>query len=343
MSEENGSLPPMKKPSFFESEQVRMIAASAGLIFFFLIYGVLQERIMTIPYGPNDEMFTYSAFLVLNNRIVVSLVAIAILFFKGESMQNVAPIYKYVYISFSNTLATFCQYESLKYISFPTQTLGKCGKMIAVMLISGLLGLKKYQMKDYAAAVSITLGCTLFLLGGDTAPQKGRQTDSLYGVMLMFGYLFFDGFTSTFQEKLFKEYKISSYNQMLYVNLSSAVLSLFYLLVNNELSPAIDFAMLYPASYGAAFGLSLAACGGQLVIYYLIKHHGALVFATVMVFRHIIAILLSTLLFFHPLTFYQWMAGAIVLGTYYIHTITKKRATKTEEKEPPKEPKKEEV
>jgi len=90
---------------------------------------------MTIPYGIENEMFTYSAFLVLNNRLVVVCVALAILTYKGESYNNVAPIHKYFYISVSNTIATFCQYESLKYLSFPTQTLGKCGKMIPVMII----------------------------------------------------------------------------------------------------------------------------------------------------------------------------------------------------------------
>tara|TARA_R110002050_G_scaffold99848_4_gene206995 strand:- start:3271 stop:3399 length:129 start_codon:yes stop_codon:yes gene_type:complete len=29
------------------------------------------------------------------------------------------------------------------------------------------------KMKDYASAASITVGCTIFILGGDTAPQKG--------------------------------------------------------------------------------------------------------------------------------------------------------------------------
>ena len=36
---------------------------------------------MTIPYGPNEEMFTFSAFLVLNNRIVVVIVALCNFFF----------------------------------------------------------------------------------------------------------------------------------------------------------------------------------------------------------------------------------------------------------------------
>ena len=58
-----------------------------------------------------------------------------LLLYQGEPTSNVAPLHKYFYISFSNTIASFCQYESLRYISFPTQTLGKCGKMIPVMII----------------------------------------------------------------------------------------------------------------------------------------------------------------------------------------------------------------
>ena len=45
------------------------------------------------------------------------------------------------------------------------------------------------------------------------------------GLLLVGGYLFFDGFTSTFQERLFKGYTMSTYNQMLYVNICSAILS----------------------------------------------------------------------------------------------------------------------
>lgn len=39
-------------------------------------------------------------------------------------------------------------------------------------------------------------------------------------------YLAFDGFTSTFQDKLFKGYNMSTYNQMLYVNAFSSLVSL---------------------------------------------------------------------------------------------------------------------
>lgn len=314
------------KDASSSSDTFRMLLACAALVLFFLIYGVFQERLMTIPYGDSGEKFQWSAFLVLNNRLVCVLVAMGILHYKGESFRNVAPLYKYFYISFSNTIATFCQYESLRYISFPTQTIGKCGKMIPVMMISGILGLKKYQTMDYVSALTISFGCVMFLLGGDIAPQTGQSSDSLFGVMLIFGYLFFDGFTSTFQEKLFKDYTISSYNQMLYVNLTSAILSLTYLMVGEQITSALAFTSKYPSSYAAACILSLAACCGQLVIYYIIKNFGALVFATAMVFRHIVAILLSCILFWHPLTLYQWLAGSLVLGTYYFHSVSKRRS-----------------
>jgi adenosine 3'-phospho 5'-phosphosulfate transporter B2 len=53
-------------------------------------------------------------------------------------------VYSYAAISLSNVVATWCQYEALKYVSFPTQTLGKCGKMIPVMIMGAILSGKRY-------------------------------------------------------------------------------------------------------------------------------------------------------------------------------------------------------
>lgn len=35
--------------------------------------------------------------------------------------QHKAPLYKYVFCSLSNIMSSWCQYEALKYVSFPTQ------------------------------------------------------------------------------------------------------------------------------------------------------------------------------------------------------------------------------
>eukprot|EP00211_Chloroparvula_japonica_P006611 CAMPEP_0119122802 /NCGR_PEP_ID=MMETSP1310-20130426/2952_1 /TAXON_ID=464262 /ORGANISM="Genus nov. species nov., Strain RCC2339" /LENGTH=397 /DNA_ID=CAMNT_0007112515 /DNA_START=333 /DNA_END=1523 /DNA_ORIENTATION=+ len=308
---------------------VRMVIACSGLVACFLIYGILQERLMTVPYGLNGEMFIFSAFLVLNNRIVVVLVAAGLLMAEGQSVVTSVPLFKFMLVGFTNTIATLCQYEALKHISFPTQTIGKCGKMIPVMVISVFLGTKHYKVQDFVSALAISLGCAMFIMSGDTSPQQGREGESVFGVLLMIVYLSLDGFTSTMQEKLFHDYNISSNEQMLYVNLASGIYTLIYLLGTGQMSEALLFTIAHPSSYAAALLLSIAACCGQITIYYIIKNFGALVFATTMVFRHVVSIVLSCIVFFHPLTVYQWFAGSIVIGTYYVNTIWKRKRNST--------------
>ena len=40
-----------------------------------------------------------------------------------QSMRPAAPLTSYAIVSLSNVTATTCQYEALKYVSFPVQTL----------------------------------------------------------------------------------------------------------------------------------------------------------------------------------------------------------------------------
>ena len=143
-----------------------MWMCGGGILFFFLMYGVIQERIMTRPYAEGGALFTYSAYLVLSNRVVALSTAAIILLYTGQSLKNVAPWYTYFGISISNTIATFCQYEALKYVSFPTQTLGKCGKTIPVLILGTLISGKKYGLADYIICGLITVGCTIFVLTG---------------------------------------------------------------------------------------------------------------------------------------------------------------------------------
>lgn len=314
-----------------------MILCGAGIMLAFIAYGVLQERIMSIPFGANEaegiegERFGYSAFLVLNNRLVALAVAIVMLLYRKESMQPVAPIYKYFGISVSNTAATICQYEALKYVTFPTQTLGKCGKMIPVMILGTVISGKKYFAKDYAQAVLVTLGCTIFLLTGDISSKHADEDkeNSLWGLMLMGGYVFCDGFTSTFQEKLFRGYTMSTYNQMLYVNMASGTIAVITLMLQGNFLPAIDFCSRHPSFLLFATFLSLAASSGQVIIYHTIKEHGALFFSAVMTTRQVAQIVMSCIIFVHPLSAGQWVGIGLVFATLYYKTVSRKKSTKT--------------
>lgn len=64
--------------------------------------------------------FHDSQFLVLVNRVSALAVAVARLRYTRRPLVA-APLYKFAYCSLTNVVSTWCQYEALKYVSFPTQ------------------------------------------------------------------------------------------------------------------------------------------------------------------------------------------------------------------------------
>jgi len=150
-----------------------LIIYTVGTLFSFLLYGILQERIMTQEYGPQDY-FTDTIFLLFSNRIAgIMMASIGLLLeFDGtkgsrvHALRPVAPFSTYLLISLINLASTFSQYEALKYVTFPTQTLAKCAKIISVMIIGSIINGKSYSKKDYLFAFLITIGCSMFLTTG---------------------------------------------------------------------------------------------------------------------------------------------------------------------------------
>ena len=277
---------------------------------------------MQEPFG--GERFSYSLLLVLCNRVVTVIVAAGLLVANGQELAPVAPPQAYAAVSVSNVVATFCQYEALKHVSFPVQTLGKCAKMIPVMIWGSIIMRKKYNSKDYGVAAAVTLGCSLFIMTGEVTSKHAGSNSSMFGVMLMMGYLAFDGFTSTFQDKLFKGYQMTIFNQIMYVQAFSAGFSTLGLISAGQLGDAISFVMRHPDALGSILTLSTAATVGQLFISHTIKTYGALIFATVMTTRQFISILLSCILFAHPLSLGQWGGTVVVFGALYYKTLSKK-------------------
>jgi adenosine 3'-phospho 5'-phosphosulfate transporter B2 len=281
-----------------------------------VIYGLLQERIMSLPYGDPPVEFKDSVFLVLCNRIVAIVFALCLAVGKGEALENKAPLWKYIAISFSSVYASTCQYEALKYVSFPVQMLGKSFKMMPVMVWGMAVGGKSYKLVDWLIALAVTGGVTEFLMTGPIS-SHGDTGNSSYGLLLLLGFLLLDGFTSTFQEVLFKQHVTSKYNQMLYINMGSAVISTVTLCLSGRLLSALTFVADHPAFLKDAMMLSGAAVGGQWFIYSQVKEFGALVFAATMNVRQVVSILISYATYGHSITALQLLGLALVFGALF--------------------------
>lgn len=290
-----------------------------GIIGSLLVYGLLQERVMTVPYG--GELFTVSVFLVLCNRLVAIFFAMGMIWQKDESIQCAAPFWKYLAVSFSNVVASSCQYEALRYVSFPVQMLGKSFKMMPVMCWGMLIGGKRYGVKDWMVALAVTGGVVEFLMTG-TIDAKHSAGNSSYGLLLLACFLLFDGFTSTFQEKLFKDHKTSKYNQMLYVNLGSAMVSVGTLIASGMLQTAMAFVWTHPRFLVDASLLSASAVTGQWFILSQVKEYGALVFAATMNVRQVVSILVSYATYGHSVTAAQMLGLFIVFAALFYKSLS---------------------
>ncbi len=149
------SATPGSKSSLFRQEVKRaltLLFCFIGLQVSYLTWGVLQEKIMTRTYRSvtiarhclpvnsklhhsstiwciqssfrdsvgNEGQFKDSQFLVFVNRVLAF--AIALLYITlSQQPRHRAPLFKYSYCSLSNIMSSWCQYEALKFVSFPTQ------------------------------------------------------------------------------------------------------------------------------------------------------------------------------------------------------------------------------
>jgi adenosine 3'-phospho 5'-phosphosulfate transporter B2 len=167
-----------------------------GLQGSYIAWGVLQEEMMTQPYGSdlNGEpvFFKNSQYLVFLNRALAFVIASLIVNFTQQPANTVA-LYKYSFPSLSNILSSWCQYEALKYVSFPTQVLAKASKTIPVMLMGKVIEGKTYPIYEYGCSVIMSLGvCLFFFSGGDSSDAGPMKTTTITGAMMLLGYMVFD-------------------------------------------------------------------------------------------------------------------------------------------------------
>ncbi|EDO46818.1 predicted protein [Nematostella vectensis] len=297
----------------------KLLICVAGLQMSYIMWGILQERVMTqsyqeiLPDGTTKEVkFKNSQFLVFVNRILAMGVA-GVYIIVTRQPQHRAPLYKYSYSSFSNIMSSWCQYEALKFVSFPTQVLCKASKIIPVMLMGKLVSKKSYPYYEYFIAVVLSVGVSLFLLSTGTQKKTAVET-TVSGALILLGYMLFDSFTSNWQSELFHSYKMSSMQMMFGTNLFSSIFTFWSLLQNGKLFSSVIFAIDHPEFAYHSVILSLCSATGQLFIFYTIQSFGPVVFTIIMTTRLMLSIVISCILYQHPLST-QAVFGVIVVFT----------------------------
>ncbi|XP_044742089.1 adenosine 3'-phospho 5'-phosphosulfate transporter 1 [Chrysoperla carnea] len=309
-------------------DNLLLLLCALGLQVFYLSWGILQEKVMTQKYIDESDQnkeyqFKDSQFLVFVNRILALIMSgWYIWLFKQPSYYM--PFYKYIYCSFSNIMSSWCQYEALKFVSFPTQVLAKASKVIPVMIMGKIVSGKKFPNYEYYTAGIMSVGMLFFMLEAPNNNNKGTVT-TFSGVTLLIMYIVLDSFTSNWQDALFKKYHMSSVQMMFGVNLFSCLFTAVSLFQQNEFISSLLFMYKFPSFTLDCLTLSVCSAAGQLLIFYTISKFGPVTFALIMTVRQFLAVFLSCLIYKHNISYLGIIGVSLVFGSVFLRYYCKQR------------------
>lgn len=304
----------------------KLMICVIGLQSSYLMWGYLQEKIMTSTYA--GAKFQDSQFLVFMNRILALLMVYSYISAVKQPTHK-TPLYKYSFSSFSNIMSSWCQYEALKFVSFPTQVICKASKTLAVILMGKVVSRKKFPAYEYVCAGLIFLGVSVFLLWNPQETERNYTKETTFsGLFILAGYIVFDSFTSNWQGELYSTYKMSSYQCMLGTNIFSSLFTGVSLLLEGVLLKNLIFCLETPALAYDVIGMSIFSMTGQFFIFYCIETFGPVVFTIIMACRQVLSIIVSCLMFGHPLTAQSFIGALIVFCAIFLRIYAKQRSSR---------------
>mmetsp|Transcript_23032 Transcript_23032/g.41094 ORF Transcript_23032/g.41094 Transcript_23032/m.41094 type:complete len:375 (+) Transcript_23032:170-1294(+) len=315
---------PYNPESFARRRPIRFLFCFTGLQLSYLTWGYMQELIMTTTFTPTasapDGRFPSAAFCVFSNRFLAIIVAVIAVKIRHGAVvaNNVAPLMAFAPCALSNTMSSWSQYASLRYVSFPVQTVFKSSKIIPVMIMGRVLKGTGYPTSQYAEAFMITVGVAIFSVFSKSSDKD--TTTEVIGLAFMCMYICFDCFTSQWQDKVYVKYgraNVDPYQMMLGVNSSAILMTTTGLIVNGDIPKIIEFFKANPTVLQYNIITAITSATGQLFIYTTIKEFGPIAFTVIMTTRQMLSICISSIIFQHPMSVKALCGAVIVFGVLF--------------------------
>lgn len=331
---------PAEKSSIVGSS-AQLLICVGGIYASFLTWAVLQERISTTPYGPDNQIFRASLVINTVQSILASIVGYIYLSVKRSTgdERSKAPVFgsigviqQYLLVAIAQSLSSPFAYASLKYVDYLTLLLAKSCKLIPVMALHLVLYRRTFPLYKYLVVFAITAGVSMFTLF-HTKPKKDTGAEaSFYGFFILGINLFLDGFYNTTQDNMFHTYKsITGPHMMAGLNAISTLLTSVFLLTpfTSQLSDAMNFIAMHPAVLRDILLFGICGALGQVFIFYTLEKYGSVLLVTVTVTRKMFSMLLSVLWFNHSLSLGQWVGVVTVFAGIGAESYIKFRQAKS--------------
>jgi len=293
----------------------QFIILSAGVFFFYLLYGYYQELIFSLPgftgYGWYLTLIQFGYYTVFGK--IEMLI---------RQEKRKVPLKTYTFLALTTVATMGFSNASLGYLNYPTQVIFKCCKLIPVLIGGILIQGKRHGMLDFVASGFMCLGLILFTL----ADSKLSPNFNMTGVFMISLALVADAIIGNVQEKTIKQYNASNSEVVLYSYSIGFVYLFFLVAVFTDIASAIHYCSYYPKqTYGYAFIFSLTGYLGIQIVLGLVRQFGAFLAVTVTTFRKTISIVLSFIFFSKPFTIHYIYSGILVMVGIYISMYSKNK------------------
>ncbi|GAA5973246.1 hypothetical protein JCM11641_003032 [Rhodosporidiobolus odoratus] len=275
----------------------------------------------------------------------------------SDSSKRSAPalLRLYAFIAFVASSAAPFGFLALSHISFPTLLLGKSCKLVPVMLMNILIYRRKFPLHKYALVALVTAGIWAFMAFKPVKPGKasGRETSSMFGLLLLAINLILDGVVNATQDHLFSTFTLDGPQVMFFMNLFATLFTFAALVFPtslaptvllpasatsgtlqhaNELSSALSFISTHPSVKLDILLFGLTGAIGQLFIFATLSLYGSLTLVTITVTRKMMTMLLSVFVFDHKLAKGQWGGVGLVFGAVAMEAVIARREKKRKQK-----------
>lgn len=317
-------------PNEIYYQGMKLAFCFTGLQASYLTWGYMQELIMTTEFEPTERVpsgkFPSAAFCVFSNRFLAVIVGAIACKLKHGALyaNNTAPLYSFAPCALSNTLSSWSQYASLKYVAFPVQTVFKSSKIIPVMMMGKFLKGTVYPFGQYVEALLITIGVAIFSLSSKS--KTNDNSTEIIGLIFMIMYICCDSFTSQWQDKIYQQYgrsNVDQYQMMLSVNTWAITITVLGLIVTGDFPIVIEFLTANPIAFRYNVITAITSATGQLFIFYTIKEFGPIVFTVMMTTRQMFSITISCIIFGHEISLVS-LVGAVLVFSVIFYQIRRK-------------------
>jgi len=213
--------------------------------------------------------------------------------------------------------------QALAYVAFPFHAIMKSSKILAILVVSFLLGSNHQHTKSqYACGFLVTIGIILFNFSQNAGKMHDEKPTSILGICLIVGSLFCDGILGTRQGEIKKKYNPTSWEQMETINKWAGCLCLVGSIVTLQFFGFVEFMVNYPEALKDLILMAIFGTCGQTFIFYTIFNFSPLILSIITTTRKFFTVITSIIIYKHQMNMYQWMSIFLVFGGIFIEMMS---------------------